>query len=319
MVTHRDRAYSCTGAAIAPRLIATAKHCVFRASAEGDEPLPANGFRVSFGPDEERPLLRFVESLRWIGMPDERDVNAAVEAGEDVAVLRLSEPAPQDSALVAVRSNYLPTDTDEVLLVGFGIFDLATSAAGVRRQGAARVSAFDPDTGQLQLQGTAACFGDSGGPVLFGDDLVAVIGRVAGMEDGGFCEPGITLASSIANPRVRSLLLSECADAGGCGPLDADAPSAGPAGPTADDDGGVDSSDASRPQVAPAVRNARVVDAGGTRVPVRLDRSPDREGCATMGGPGSAPGAPWACVCWMLWRLLARERESRRERPPRSR
>ena len=64
------------------------------------------------------------------------------------------------------------------------------------------------NTGMVQVEGAAACFGDSGGPVLDAASgrVVGVLAQTGGSADAGFCHLGLSFASTAANARVRRLL-----------------------------------------------------------------------------------------------------------------
>lgn len=210
---------TCSGALLTPALVLTAKHCVFRRAADGDEPLSVEGFRIGFGPDLDHLQVRSVRESVWIGMPEERSVAAAVEAGEDVALLHLTEPAPESEDLHDVALDFEPLDQEEVQLAGFGISDPELGVHGTLLFGRAHVTGFDPDTGGIQVSGGAsACFGDSGGPLLSADlrRVLGVIGEVGGSSSASFCDVGLSFAATAANARVRRLIAKECARVGGC-------------------------------------------------------------------------------------------------------
>lgn len=220
VVSHRDRADSCSGTLVAPVLTLTAKHCVFTRGFAEDAPLPADGFRIAFGPDDEHVELRAVDSVDWIGKPAATSVADAVAAGEDVAVLHLSEEAPQGTSPAAIDLDYEPKPGDELLLVGFGLSAIETGVHGQRLDAPVSPSGLDPMTGILQVDGPSACFGDSGGPVLLEpkDAVVGVIGQVGGSSDASFCDIDRSFAATAMNPRVREFLRAACELAGGCGP-----------------------------------------------------------------------------------------------------
>jgi hypothetical protein len=203
----------CSGVVIAPTLVITAKHCAFREIDPADEPLSADGFRIGFGPDTETLTLRGVEGLGWVGAPDEVDVQTAIDGGEDVAVLRLTETVPPGTHIHPVDLDYVPALEHTYELAGYGISSLDTWDSGTKRVTTDVFVGYDAPTGIIQIEGNGACNGDSGGPVLFGADasVVGVISQIGGTDAGDFCTIGTTFATTVRNDRVRSLLEAELA------------------------------------------------------------------------------------------------------------
>lgn len=218
LIRHTSGGVVCSGSLIARDLVVTAKHCLFQATAGGDMPLNTDGFRIGFGTTQDSLVELSADRIAWVGMPGELSIQPAVDAGQDVALLHLSEPAIVNETVRDFAFSQPPTDQEPVQVAGFGLTNLQTGASGIRGVATGVVSGFDATSGILAISGPEVCFGDSGGPVLSADGrtIIGILGEV-GDGDAGFCRAGVSFADTPANLEVQRLLAKECARVGGCG------------------------------------------------------------------------------------------------------
>jgi hypothetical protein len=220
-VTHLDYPFLCSGTLIGATLVVTAKHCTFRERADGtDAPLTGSRFRVGFGPAYGQLDWRGTTSMEWIGMPGELEVQPAVDAGEDVALLWLSSAMPAGARIHSVKLDYVPAVGDPITIVGYGRSSLTNDQSGVKLMTTDSVNGVIGATGIIQTQGKGACSGDSGGSFFFGAnrDLVGITSTAGMSEPDRACDLGITHAGSVRNQRVSQFLQAALARLGVCAP-----------------------------------------------------------------------------------------------------
>ena len=185
---YHDWGAGCTGSAIAPRVVLTAKHC-----AAGR---PAVGMMVG-------------QHVRRGRVP-RRDAHDGSSIISDIAVMILTE----DFEFPLKRWEFLPwpgfRNGASIEAIGYGQTNPAdTSSAGTKyRRGGSVVSI----TGPLEFitYGENTCQGDSGGPILFDDVVTGIVSRG---EEGCTGYGIMTRVSGFAD-----LVLQALRDTGACVP-----------------------------------------------------------------------------------------------------
>jgi hypothetical protein len=103
------------------------------------------------------------------------------EGDDDVAVLRLAQPAPVSPIPMAD----LPPTGTPLVIVGFGITSAGGSGSGVKRVGTATVGDIYGEVFALNVAPSSTCNGDSGGTALWNDNGVE---KFVGIHTRSDCE-----------------------------------------------------------------------------------------------------------------------------------
>jgi secreted trypsin-like serine protease len=166
----------CSGAAISPTVVVTAAHCFT---------FPSEPVRVIFDENYRSPD-RTLRPGTWVAHPD---FCGDCDAVNDVAVVVLDEPVvlPRYAQLAPLGLVDRLRGHADVELVGYGVQDVVRDhrqfvplpPSGLRTKATADLVGIprSSETGLVKItarQRGAACFGDSGGPVLIGDTIVAL-------------------------------------------------------------------------------------------------------------------------------------------------
>jgi hypothetical protein len=203
----------CTGTLVAPDVVLTAGHCVF-----GIDP---SDLEVDLGanittPDATLTVRATAVYPGFDGSPDQ--IVDGVDLGALLLTQSVTTVTPVPIATSPLEAGAL--QGAEVTLVGFGADDgTASSGTGVRREVTLPVTTVCARTLRLGDADANACVGDSGGAVLLGGMLIAVI-------DGGNegCEaPTVETRLDTAAPWIQSIVAGE---------LDASCPACGTPDPT---------------------------------------------------------------------------------------
>ena len=166
----------CSGAAISPTVVVTAAHCFT---------FPSEPVRVIFDENYRSPD-RTLRPGTWVANPD---FCGDCDAVNDVAVVVLDEPVvlPRYAQLASLGLVDRLRGRADVELVGYGVQEVVRDhrqlvplpPSGLRMKATADLFGIprSSETGLVKItarQRGAACFGDSGGPVLIGDTVVAL-------------------------------------------------------------------------------------------------------------------------------------------------
>jgi hypothetical protein len=172
----------CTGTALTPYVVLTAKHCVYERSGAGYRLVPTTDFLVIVGDDINDPSrLSDRVAVLDIRTTAGSNIDADIENGNDVALLLLERGL---SVPTFERATAVPPARSTVTVVGYGRTRTGTPDprdSGVKYSASMNVSRSGANL--IETDGPAwTCQGDSGGP-LFDASM-----RVAGVTSFGIGE-----------------------------------------------------------------------------------------------------------------------------------
>jgi hypothetical protein len=156
----------CSGVLVAPTVVLTAAHCVFG--------VPASDLQVLTGPDTNAPQQTL--AVQGAAAYPTYDSASGLAGGVDLGVVYLTTPSSIPPMPVRTDVTDAELTGASVTLIGYGLSSTTDpTTAGLRRSVVAPV---DTVCSRIITVGDAdanECEGDSGGAVLLGGQLVALI------------------------------------------------------------------------------------------------------------------------------------------------
>ncbi len=161
---------ACTGSLISPHVILTAAHCLKNSADAGSQ----TSGRVFFGSS----VGNFSDEIRSRRLLPGRYYTTGLQAGSDIAVVRLRDPAP--SGIEPLPYNTRPLDATDVgkivRAVGFGVTNGQTqTGSGTKRTVDLSIRRIEGEFIVVGDNTVNTCQGDSGGPILLTMDGVPTI------------------------------------------------------------------------------------------------------------------------------------------------
>ena len=159
----------CTGSLIGPRLVLTASHCL--------EGYTDDAMYVVFGPSAKGSAVKKA-NLRLVAKavqnenfaPDEMDKDPQTGAPNDVALVSLTEDAPDGyAAATLLAADATITVGEKLTLAGFGLTNYIGVGSGTLRKVDVKLTAISTVGKEIEFgdtPGKSACMGDSGGPAF---------------------------------------------------------------------------------------------------------------------------------------------------------
>jgi secreted trypsin-like serine protease len=193
-IQQRSTGTLCTGVVVASDLVLTAAHCAFGVAA-GD-------LQVLVGPIVMTPA-QTVAVARAVIYPTYQGESEGLTGGVDLAFLTLATPLSVTTIPVRTDATAAELDGADVTVVGYGASDgTDNSGAGFRLQVVLQISKVCSRLFHAGGADANVCVGDSGGAVLMGGEIVAI---VSGGQPGCFA-PAIFTRTDAHADWIRAAL-----------------------------------------------------------------------------------------------------------------
>ncbi|KYG70440.1 hypothetical protein AZI85_00350 [Bdellovibrio bacteriovorus] len=164
-ITTSYKVQECTAAAISPRIILTAAHCIVE---------NANVVRIELPIEDKKALFNVIKIVRHPDYPKEDTA--------DLAMMLLEISLPEDVTIMTLPEAKKSLELKNVTAAGFGRTNGKKSLpgnAGILRTANLEITSYDPNLPTFevdQTKGKGVCQGDSGGPAMLtaGEDTMVV-------------------------------------------------------------------------------------------------------------------------------------------------
>ena len=197
-----DSTVFCTGVLVAPRVVVTAGHCVGGVEQVhfGQNPTGEDGSTIEVAYQESHPEF------------DRSSLSA------DIGVLILAQPAPDSIVPVAIAQqlNSEELRSQPLRALGYGAANPYDSLPPTKRQGLVLFDQLNVDTLRYTNELAAICFGDSGGPTLFGSAGNEVWIGIHSSGDAACTEFGRDTRVDFFAGYLQPFLETECAGSCNC-------------------------------------------------------------------------------------------------------